>query len=491
MKKDHSSNKKKKINHTKHTKKEKFQNPPTLIMSILAVLIVIVVLVLVFQEKLFSKTEVDNSEKEVVVATVNGKEIYKSLIDKQYNLLPDYMKQQIEINLILNKTIEEEVLIEIANSKGIKVTDSEVKALIDTLMYQNGITEEILEKQLELNKMTRTELNEVYREQIRITKLFNESVLSKIVVSDDEAFEFYDNNKETSTIINIPETIKASHILVDTKKEAQEILDLIKDNESFYSLAQKRSKDSGSASLGGDLGFFPRGVMIKPFEDTAFSMDIEDEPRIVETDFGFHIIDVTAKKEAYSKEYEEVKEIIKQTLLVEKQQKAIVEYIQQKKDEAEIIIYWDNLYEGSSDNLPEGVSTFTDTGEDICRTEDSKPIVRMYTTTTCPYCTWASPIIDPILEERMAKGEIYAEHWYLDKQDNILTPENEGRVSKEALEHMMKYNSNGFVPFYSVGCKYIRIGNGHSGEINAEVFERNEFNAVIDAVVNPVKITIN
>jgi foldase protein PrsA len=489
MKKTNSSRRKKR-NSGRTSGKENTQSPPTLILSIIAFVIVAVVILLVFQDTIFSQKEIVKKNVDPVVASVNGKEILKSTIDKQYDLLPDYMKQQVDIELILNKTIEEQVLSDVAKSEGIKANDQEIKDLIDTLMYQNGITDELLEEQLKANNMTREELNEVYREQIRITKLLNKSVLSKITITDAEMISYYERNKANSTLINIPETVRASHILVDTKEEAEEVLNILNNNGSFATLAKERSKDTGSSAQGGDLGYFPRGVMVTEFEETSFSMDVSDEPQIVETQFGFHIIDVTGKKEAYIKDFEEVSNMIKQTLIMEKQQIAVIEFIQQKKDEATIIVYFENLYGTTADPLPKGVTSFVDTGEEICRNSEGKPIVRMFTTETCPHCVWATPIIDPILKERMAEGDIISEHWYLDRQDDSLTEEFEGKIPTEVMQHLMKHNSNGFVPFYSVGCKYIRIGNGHEGEINAEVFERNEFNSIIDAIVTPVEITI-
>ena len=85
--------------------------------------------------------------------------------------------------------------------------------------------------------------------------------------------------------------IKCSHILVKKHSEALQILERIKKGESFADLARELSIDKGSGKRGGDLGFFGRGQMVKPFEEAAFKLEkgeLTNEP--VRTQFGYHII---------------------------------------------------------------------------------------------------------------------------------------------------------------------------------------------------------
>ncbi len=85
--------------------------------------------------------------------------------------------------------------------------------------------------------------------------------------------------------------IKCSHILVKKHSEALQILERIKKGESFADLARELSIDRGSGKRGGDLGFFGRGQMVKPFEEGAFKLkkgELTNEP--VRTQFGYHII---------------------------------------------------------------------------------------------------------------------------------------------------------------------------------------------------------
>ena len=84
--------------------------------------------------------------------------------------------------------------------------------------------------------------------------------------------------------------IKCSHILVKKQSEALLILERLKKGESFDKLAKELSIDKGSGKRGGDLGFFGRGIMVKPFEAASFSLEKNQISEPVKTEFGYHII---------------------------------------------------------------------------------------------------------------------------------------------------------------------------------------------------------
>ena len=84
--------------------------------------------------------------------------------------------------------------------------------------------------------------------------------------------------------------IKCSHILVEKQSVAIEILDKIKNGEKFGKMARQFSTDSGSAKRDGNLGYFSRGMMVKPFEEVAFKLEIGQVSEPVKTQFGYHII---------------------------------------------------------------------------------------------------------------------------------------------------------------------------------------------------------
>ena len=91
-------------------------------------------------------------------------------------------------------------------------------------------------------------------------------------------------------ILVMPVNIKCSHILVSKQSEAMAILERIKNGEKFGKLAKELSIDSGSAKKDGNLGYFTKGMMVKPFEEAAFKLQINEISEPVKSEFGYHII---------------------------------------------------------------------------------------------------------------------------------------------------------------------------------------------------------
>ncbi len=89
--------------------------------------------------------------------------------------------------------------------------------------------------------------------------------------------------------------VRASHILVKTEQEAKDLYDEIKNGKAFADVAAEVSL-CPSGAVGGDLGYFGRGMMVKPFEDAAFNMEVGEVSQPVQTQFGWHLIYLTDKK---------------------------------------------------------------------------------------------------------------------------------------------------------------------------------------------------
>ena len=90
--------------------------------------------------------------------------------------------------------------------------------------------------------------------------------------------------------MKLADKIKCSHILIKKQSEALSILERLKKGESFNKLAKEFSIDRGSGKRGGDLGFFGRGFMVKPFEAASFNLQKNQISEPVKTEFGYHII---------------------------------------------------------------------------------------------------------------------------------------------------------------------------------------------------------
>ncbi|MBX3004452.1 MAG: peptidylprolyl isomerase [Anaerolineales bacterium] len=99
------------------------------------------------------------------------------------------------------------------------------------------------------------------------------------------------------TVANSEDQVWARHILVATQQEAIEVLARLAAGEDFASVASEVSLDTGSKNIGGDLGWFPRGRMVEPFEEAAFALPVGSTSEVVQTDFGWHVIQVLGHQE--------------------------------------------------------------------------------------------------------------------------------------------------------------------------------------------------
>ena len=136
--------------------------------------------------------------------------------------------------------------------------------------------------------------------------------------TDEEIRKAYEAR---ASAFRVEEQRRASHILVKTKEEADKIAAEVKANPNrFADLAKKQSTDTGSAEKGGDLGWFSRGMMVKPFEDAVFSMK-QGEIRIAQSEFGFHVIRLTGVQEGKQRSLDDVKKELTAELAKQKGQK--------------------------------------------------------------------------------------------------------------------------------------------------------------------------
>ena len=128
------------------------------------------------------------------------------------------------------------------------------------------------------------------------------------------------------------------HILVDSEEKAQEVLAKLKAGGDFAALAAEYSTDPGSKDQGGDLGWFPRGVMVQEFEEAAFSLPVGEVSGPVQTTFGYHIIEVLERgvRELDEAAWAQAKEQAFQDWFTAEHQKAEIVYLVHFVPEAEL-----------------------------------------------------------------------------------------------------------------------------------------------------------
>lgn len=204
------------------------------------------------------------------------------------NRLSDLNDQQREVQEILFKASD--------FASQVKVTEEMLKAYYEKNAKQFEVPEQVKAEYVVLN---------------------DDVVASQITVSDADIKSYYDQNASRYTE---EEQRRASHILIKAdksasaadkaaaKEKAEKLLEQVRKNPAdFAKFAKENSQDPGSAERGGDLDFFGKGMMVKPFEDAAFKLKQGEISDVVESDFGYHIIQLTAVKPATAKTLDEVK----------------------------------------------------------------------------------------------------------------------------------------------------------------------------------------
>lgn len=285
-------------------------------MSVSIVLFVVLVGVSIYA---FTKSGGDQNE---VIASVNGVDIAKG---KFYDELVRNSGNQ-----ILNGLIQEELVKQEADKAGIRVTDADLEKELNYFKKTLSVkSDEEFEMLLMQYGMTKEQIKQQMPMQVRLRKMLE----PKTTVTEDDMKKYYDENKE---LLSTPEQVKASHILVATKEESESILAQLKTGADFAKLAGEKSIDPGSKSKGGDLDYFTKGRMVKPFEDAAFSLQVGQLSDIVQTEHGYHIIKVTDKKAASTPTFEEKKNDIRETLVTNQIQELSNTLIQEVSSKANV-----------------------------------------------------------------------------------------------------------------------------------------------------------
>tara|TARA_Y100001970_G_scaffold212624_1_gene259670 strand:+ start:1874 stop:3145 length:1272 start_codon:yes stop_codon:yes gene_type:complete len=272
---------------------------------------------LIFFVFFFSFIQTQSLFVDGVAAVVEDKIVLKSDLNQMVNMLA--IQQKIDPNKnpdkylvlrqsVLSSMIDQKILLELAEKDTmIEVSDKEVDQALD-LQVENIIRqaggEKEAEKMLQQSiKSFRSEFWFEMKDKI-VSEKFQQKVLSKIKVSKNDVYSFFKTYKDSLPIF--PLEIKIRHLLItpeasDTaKKETVSLLKKIRERvengEDFGELASSFSMDPGSKKKGGDLGWVKRGSLLKNFEETAFTIKTKTISKPIETEVGYHILEVFERK---------------------------------------------------------------------------------------------------------------------------------------------------------------------------------------------------
>ena len=258
--------------------------------------------------------------------------------NEQLDSMEPMLKQQAVANLV-NRTL----LTQAAEAEKITVTAEQVDEKYEEIKA-NFPDEETFVAQLNRSNMTADEFRVELERGIKLEELVGIKTASASVPTEEEAREFYEANMQR---FSSPERIRASHILIKVEEVDSEVVreqkkarieDLharLVAGEKLATLAGENS-DCPSKNKGGDLGFFGKGQMVKPFEDAAFALETGEISPVVETQFGYHVIEVTEKEEAGVTSFEDARDSIFDYLVDMKKQDEMNTYMTSLRESADI-----------------------------------------------------------------------------------------------------------------------------------------------------------
>ncbi len=207
------------------------------------------------------------------------------------------------------------------------------KQLLNEIINQELFYYDAIEKKYDEKEEFKKELEFVKSNMLKQFAISN--LLSDVKVEEEDLKEFYEKNKEQFVV---QESVKASHILVKTEEEAKEILKKENISENFSELAKEFSS-CPSKDDGGNLGEFTRGRMVPEFEEAAFNLEVNKISEPVKTQFGYHIIKVTDKKEKKNKSFEEARPELENAVLMKKQQDVYMNRVEELKKDIKVELF--------------------------------------------------------------------------------------------------------------------------------------------------------
>ncbi len=145
-----------------------------------------------------------------------------------------------------------------------------------------------------------------------LARAYVDAKMKEVVTTDDTLRAFYTTHPDEFRTVA---RVKARHILLQTKEQADEVLAALKRGEDFASLAAQKSLDPNTRNVGGELGWVPRGLMVKPFEDALFSLKAGQVGGPVQTGYGFHVIRVDEVDESRLPEFDNIREAVRQRVM--------------------------------------------------------------------------------------------------------------------------------------------------------------------------------
>jgi peptidyl-prolyl cis-trans isomerase C len=260
-------------------------------------------------------------------------------------LSPGSPQFEAAVQQIMPTLVEFEIAKAYAEENGITVSESEVNQEIETIKDQiveqaraqgmNVGREKAFQQALEQAGLTEEELREQIREQLPVQKV-QVRVAGDAEASQEEVEQFYEENKKLQ--FTTPEQRCARHILFnkDQREKAEEVKGQLQNGADFAELAKEFSQDPAGAENGGDLGCLGKGETVPSFEEAVFNARQGEIVGPVESEFGYHLIEVTDIKERSTQPLSEVETQIREQLSTDEQAQKFSAWVQEQKEQRDV-----------------------------------------------------------------------------------------------------------------------------------------------------------
>jgi peptidyl-prolyl cis-trans isomerase C len=289
---------------------------------------------------------IDSQARKLV--TFEGGDVTQGELDEfaeQSGVPKDDPQYQATVQQIMPQLVSIEIAKAYAQEHNITVSDKEVDQELAKLKEQVGdqarssgqdvSNQKAYELALKQNNITEDQLREDIRENLPVQEV-QKRVAGDAEPSDEEIQNYYEKNKEAQ--FTTPEQRCVRHILFnkDQKEKAEDIKQQLENGGDFAKLAKEHSQDPGSAENGGDLGCLGKGETVPEFEQAAFGAEQGEIVGPVQTEFGYHILQVTDVKPEQTRSLQEVESQIRSQLATEKQSEAFNKWIEEQKKERDV-----------------------------------------------------------------------------------------------------------------------------------------------------------
>lgn len=326
------------------------------IKKIIAAVAILTIAVSAMGCKMIEKTP--EAIQKTVLATVGNEKITKGDLDKQ---IAAQLKQQFGDDYATNTKVQQQVkqakqqglnnlvtqsiLLQKATELNLKPSDDEINSKVDEQITQikSQYTQEgQFEDALKQANLTEDQLKDEFKKQV-IMNAVQQDIVKDITVTDEDIQTYYDENKDKQFSVGAGANV--SHILVDDEETAKGLKAKIDAGADFATLAKENSKDTGTATKGGSLGFIPYNSTqyVAEFVEGFKNLKEGEVSAPVKSQYGYHIIKATGLKTATVTPLDQVKDQIKSTLTQQKQSETFNAKIEEWKTALKVKTYDDQL----------------------------------------------------------------------------------------------------------------------------------------------------